>query len=275
MIYSDFHIHSEHSYDSELPLETICIEAERLGLCAYGITDHVNYNEEPYLSSIRGAASHYAEIRDRHPGLLLGVELTPIPRAEYEYLALHGDRDGYIAPTSYPLDMELAMTKEELISLGVRYAVCATHWRVDVGDRNEPANLDVLIKEWHRQQMYLACDERTTILGHPWYNGRGLWYEDFSAIPRSMHRELGAALLENGKYIECNTDVLLSCRASDRFHHQYAEFLREMFEMGVPVTYGSDSHNRYLDRREQATLYLHSAGFRDGDFSELSEDKLW
>lgn len=73
MIYSDFHIHSEHSYDSELPLETVCSEAERLGLRAYGVTDHVNYNEEIYLSSIRGAASHYAKIRDRYPGLILGV----------------------------------------------------------------------------------------------------------------------------------------------------------------------------------------------------------
>ena len=69
--------------------------------------------------------------------------------------------------------------------------------------------------------------------------------------------------------------MYISWRASDRFHHQYAEFLREMFEMGVPVTYGSDSHNRYLDRREQAISYLTSAGFRDGDFSELAEDKLW
>ena len=275
MIYSDWHIQSEHSYDSELAVDTVIAEAERIGLKRYGITDHANYNEEIYLKSVRDSAEHVNRLKGEHPGLVLGVELTPIPKPEYEYLRAHGNRDGYVAPTSRPLDIAVAMTKEELVALGVRYAVCATHWRVDTPDRNEPGDMDTLIRDWYRQQMWIACDERTTVLGHPWYHGRGLWYVDFSVIPRSMHRDIGAALIENGKYIECNPDVLCSWRAEEKFHRQYAEFLREMFEMGVPMTYGSDCHNKYLDKRERVSELLRSVGFCDGDFSEIAEEKLW
>lgn len=275
MIYSDWHIHSEHSYDSKLAVDTIISEATRLGLRRFGITDHVNYNEPTYLEAVRNCAAHVNELRRSHPEMILGVELTPIPKPEYEYLKKHGSRDGYIPPACYPLEIEVAMTKEELVSLGVRYAISATHWRVDVSDRGAPGDMDTIIKEWYRQQMWIATDERTTVLGHPWYHGRGLWYEDFSVIPHSMHRDIGAALLENGKYIECNSDVLCAHGASDRFHRQYAEFLREMFEMGVPVTYGSDCHNRYLDKRDMVGELLAYAGFVDGDISEISENKLW
>ena len=62
-------------------------------------------------------------------------------------------------------------------------------------------------------------------------------------------------------------------------HPLSAEFLRELFEMGIPVTYGSDSHGKptgeYRDRRAAAEAILCAAGFRDGDISELDESVLW
>lgn len=123
--------------------------------------------------------------------------------------------------------------------------------------------------------MWLACDERVTILGHPWFHGGGIWYEDFSLIPHSMNMDIAAALKENGKYVECNSHFFHSPRASEKFKHQYAEFLRELYEMGIPVTYGSDSHKEYEDRRPKTEAYLATAGFSDGDFACLSEDSLW
>ena len=51
--------------------------------------------------------------------------------------------------------------------------------------------------------------------------------------------------------------------------------LAELFEMGIPVTYGSDDHNGYLDVRGDVETYLASAGFVDGDITELSENSLW
>jgi histidinol phosphatase-like PHP family hydrolase len=206
------------------------------------------------------------------------VELTPIERPEFEYIAKNNAlREGYIPPVqSTPYEICLGMSKEELKSLGVRYAIGAAHWRVDSPNAKDlPADLAIELKEWHRQQMFLACDERVTILGHPWWNARKLWYEDFSVIPRSMHEELASALKENGKYVECNRHFFMPYVASEKLSRQYAEFLREMFEKGVPVTYGSDSHGNYCDEREFTEKYLRLAGFKEGDLSEIAEKDLW
>ena len=73
------------------------------------------------------------EFQKEHPNIFLGVELTPIEKPEYDYIQKHGTRDGYIPPvTDKPYEIELAMTKEQLIKMGVRYAVGGAHWRVDI-----------------------------------------------------------------------------------------------------------------------------------------------
>ena len=281
MIHSDWHIHSEHSYDAHLSLDTIATEAQKQGLRMVGITDHVNFNDEKFLSDLRNSVDGVKQAQKKYPFLVLGVELTPIEKSEFDYIAKTGTREGYVAPVqNAPFDIELAVSKEELMAMGVRYAIGASHWRVDLPNaRKLPVDRDACIREWYRQQMYLACDERVTILGHPWYHGRGVWYEDFSVIPHTMNMDIAAALKENGKYVECNSHFFCRDRGvmpSEKFKHQYAEFLRELFEMGIPVTYGSDEHDNYHDTlRPVVERYLFEAGFRDGDISELSEDILW
>ena len=160
------------------------------------------------------------------------------------------------------------------MALGIRYAVTGAHWSL-IGPDARGGEMQSAIESWHDQQMYLACDERTTILAHPWWNGKGLWYEDFSVIPRSMKLELAAALKENGKFVECNSHFYYSAKATEKFRHQYTEFLRELFEMGIPITYGSDAHKTYGDGRPKVESYLIPAGFQDGDFSDLSEKDFW
>lgn len=277
MIHSDWHIHSENSYDASNPLETIATNAKEQGLRLIGITDHANFNDEKFMGDLRSSAAAVKEAQKMYPYMILGVELTPIEKPEFDYIAKTGTRDGYIPPVqSEPYGIELAATKEELIKLGVRYAIGAAHWRVDIPHgKNYHDELDVCIKEWYRQQLWLANDDRVTILGHPWYMGKGLWYEDFSVIPRSMNMDIAAALKENGKYAECNSHFFHTDKATEKFRYQYAEFLRELFEMGIPVTYGSDSHHEYTDARTRVESYLSAAGFKDGDISELSEAVLW
>ena len=51
--------------------------------------------------------------------------------------------------------------------------------------------------------------------------------------------------------------------------------MRELFEMGIPVTYGSDSHSVYAPDVKEMEHYLLSAGFRDGDISTLQDCDLW
>ena len=277
IIHSDWHIHSECSYDSSLPLAEIEQKTKQFGFKKIGITDHANFNDEKFLGDLKRSVIKVKELQRTYPEAVLGVELTPIEKPEFDYIAKRGTREGYVAPIlSAPYEIELAQTKEELIAQGVRYAIGAAHWRVDVPNAKQlPTDLDACIKEWHRQQMWLACDERVTILGHPWYNGLSIWYDDFSVIPRSMNMELASVLKEKGKYVECNSQFFTSSKATEKFRRQYAEFIRELFENGIPVTYGSDSHNEYKNVHLEVEKYLIPVGFKDGDFSEVADEHLW
>lgn len=275
IIHSDWHIHSENSYDASNPITTIGDNANAQGLRRFGITDHANLNDDKFYKNICDSAKNVKELQTKYPNMILGVELTPIELPLYEYLRKHGSREGYTtAPGNDYRGYALAYTKDELMALGMRYAVAAAHWSL-IGPNAIDGDLEENIKSWHHQQMGLACDERTTILGHPWWNGKSLWYEDFSVIPHSMNLELGAALKENGKFVECNSFFFRSPKPTEKFRHQYAEFLRELFEMGIPITYGSDSHKEYGDLRPLVESYLAPVGFVDGDFSDLCEKDFW
>ena len=278
IIKSDWHLHSENSYDAMLSLDEISLKTKELGITRFGITDHANFNDKSFLGDLDNSAKSVKEFWEAHPEVVLGVELTPIAKPEFDYIAKTGTREGYVAPiTDKPFEIELAQTKKQLISRGVRYAIGAAHWRVDVPNGiAADGDMDTQIKEWYRQQMWLAQDERVTILGHPWYHGKGIWYQDFSVIPRSMNLDIAHALKENGKFVECNQGNIASPVASEKFKKQYAEFLRELFEMGIPVTFGSDSHNSYQTEGVlEANELLKWAGFAEGDISELKEENLW
>ena len=275
IIHSDWHIHSENSYDATNPITTIGDNINAQGLRCFGITDHANLNDFSFRKNIEDSAKNVKELQAKYPNMILGVELTPIEKPLYDYICKHGTREGYAPPNQDGyLGMAIAYTKEELMALGMRYAVAAAHWSL-VGPTARGGDLQVCMESWHAQQLTMACDERTTILGHPWWNGKGIWYEDFDIIPRSMNLELGAALKENGKYVECNSHFFHTPKTTEKFRNQYAEFLRELFEMGVPITYGSDAHKTYDDMRPLVESYLIPAGFADGDFSDLSEKDFW
>ena len=201
IIHSDWHIHSEYSYDATFPLEEIVSNAKSLGFKRIGITDHLNFNDEKFLYDLNSSVAGVKELQKNHPEVILGVELTPIEKPEFDYIE--------------------------------------------------------------------------KILGHPWYNGKGIWYDDFSVIHRSMNMEIASALIENKKYVECNEGVLCSPMASEKFRRQYAEFMRELFEMGISITYGSDSHIKYAADFMETEKLLAEAGFREGDFSEVKEEDLW
>ena len=174
-----------------------------------------------------------------------------------------------------PFDkLELGMSKEELIEYGVRYGVGGAHWAFGL-DNSLNTDKNAFSKEYLRQMLYLASDERVTILAHPWWNGPGVWFDDFSQIPRSMNMELAAALKENKKYVECNQFMLTTPKATEKFKKQYAEFIRELFEMGIPVTFGSDSHNTYAEHIDEADKLLAEVGFVEGEFSDLDEIDFW
>ena len=275
MYNSDWHIHSEASYDASLPLKELITSAKKIGLTQFGITDHANYNTLSFMENIRESKRLYE--MNRCEGLYLGVELTPIAKPLYDHCALYGTTVGYIPPNQdAPYDMELALSLDEMKELGIQYAVGAAHWVLNVSYEQ-----DKIIREWHRQQMYLACDPRVDILGHSWWfcaegvwcepDGRYLdkpWYSDFDIIPRSMHDELAAALKQNNVCIEANPTMVLGASYPESFYRKYYEYLRYLFEKGVRITFGSDEHGpQYTDLRRQVEKALGAAGFKAGDFS--------
>ena len=82
-----------------------------------------------------------------------------------------------------------------------------------------------------------------------------------------MHRELWAAILENGKAMEANLGFFYG-NHPEAFRRAYAEFLRGAFEAGVPITIGTDCHGpQYEDRNGLCREYLGAVGFRTEDFS--------
>ena len=276
MIHSDWHIHTTASHDSWLAMETVIASGRAQGLEYIGISDHIDTNEERFMNHMRLASRDYHRLRSGVPELILGAELEPYALSLHEHIARTGSRDGW-APdlTGKLLEPEMAVTKQQLMDLGFRYVIGAAHVPLDERDMSDCG----VIGEFHRMQMWLAQDERVTILGHPWNAGHAVWYDDFSIVPWSMHEELAAALKENGKYVECNVSFFRSAKTSERFRNRYAEMLRMFFEKGIPITYGSDCHGKpdglYPDRREDAVRYLSTVGFKDGDFSELAEKDLW
>ena len=58
IIHSDWHIHSEFSYDATSTLEAIALNAKEQGLSYIGITDHANFNDEKFLGDLRASAEN-------------------------------------------------------------------------------------------------------------------------------------------------------------------------------------------------------------------------
>ena len=264
---SDWHIHSVASYDAQLHTGKLVERAKELGLVAYGTTDHVNLPSWiHYLRASRELHKQFAR-----PEFHFGVELTTISGYLEAYDRLHGSAEGYAHPgTDGPDPIAFPLTREELEESGVEYVIGAGHWIL-----NAPRTQDGIVKEMHRQHLYCACSPLVDIVGHPYCfygtyeNRQGVQvpFDDFSIVPRSVHEELYAALLENGKRMEINLSFF-SDKRTEKWKHDYAEFARGAFERGIPVTIGSDCHGPdYPDQNERCRKYLGEVGFVTEDFS--------
>ena len=56
IIHSDWHIHSENSYDASNPITVIGDQANTQGLRCFGITDHANLNDDKFRKNIEDSA---------------------------------------------------------------------------------------------------------------------------------------------------------------------------------------------------------------------------
>ena len=74
MIRSDWHIHSEYSYDASTTLETIAQNAIAQDLLFVGITDHANFNDQKFMGDLYASAAAVREAQKKYPFMVLGVE---------------------------------------------------------------------------------------------------------------------------------------------------------------------------------------------------------
>lgn len=284
MIHSDWHTHTVASPDGALTVEAMCEAARAQGLRHIGMSDHYNYADDVYGETLRRSRALYEQYREKYPELRFGIELSPVPKPVTEALAagikLPKSRAGYIAPGTGPYEPSVAMTAQDVEKWGLDYVIIGVHWRCDAPDAAvAPESPEKWIAEWLRMMTWSAgklaeiAGDRLKILAHPWYSCiRSPWYQSpgennvgFSLIPYSAHEELAAALKQYGVAAECNADQVVHPILSERYRREYAEFLRFLYERGVKISYGTDEHSVYNDRREAVLQALAKVGFGEND----------
>lgn len=290
MLSSDWHMHTCHSCDcKDAPIPTTMgetvVEVRTCGIADSGVTDHVH---TPYnLPDLEASRRAFVALPP-DPHLHFGVEVSCVSAWELSEIAsgkheapIYGVRQG--GPAGGPLAIGLA--DEDRVRLGVEYVIGGTHWPLYV-----PLERDAIIRDYHRQNLFLACHPHVTIVAHPWWwmghwqENDGMfrsdpWFDDFGKIPRSMHEEFAAAAREHETVVEINLSALLLNRQyPERFRRSYCDYLAQLKDAGVALSLGSDHHAQYNPYEESVT--------RNGDapFTEaiamlqavgIHDDDLW
>ena len=281
---SDWHIHSQNSCDSAcMTISDLVRNAREKGIRDFGLTDHVHtpYNlpdiarsREEFLSTDPSSRFHF------------GVEVSCVSQWELDEIR----NGGYDNPV-YGLRsggrpgcaLAIGISEEDVAEYQIEYVVGGTHWPMYVEIERE-----TVIRDYHRQNMFLATHPLVDIVAHPWWwmkywadsNGDFTaepWFDDFRAIPTSMHDEFAAAAIEHNTAVEINiAAMLLNPHYPQRFISQYLEYLVELQSRGVSLSIGSDCHTAHYDIDfEKAGRMLESAGIVDAFWSlEPRTDKL-
>jgi len=273
-ITSDWHIHSANSCDeAALSVWDLLREAPAKGIRDLGLTDHIH---TPF--NLPDLANSRAEFdREGASGRFhFGVEVSCVSQWEIEQIArgavanpVYGIRTG--GPAGCQLAIGLA--EADLERFDVEFVVGGTHWPMYV-----PMQRETIIRDYHRQNMFLANHSLVDIVAHPWWwHGHWQddsghfsdepWFDDFGCIPQSMHVEFAAAAIQNRKRVEINLGaMLLNPAYPQRFKQQYLEYLGGLNSSGVSLCIGSDCHDVHYDVDfESAATMLDSVGIAEKD----------
>jgi histidinol phosphatase-like PHP family hydrolase len=282
MITSNWHQHTHHSvecHDNGRSVDAAIEQSVRLGFLDFGITDHIH---TPVNRPDVVGCSEEFWICPRASSAHLGVEVSVVSRWELDRIAAGAERPPYGIRQGGPAGGELAIAldPEDVRALRIEYVVGGTHWPMYV-----PTEREAVIRDYHRQNLFLASHPLVTIVAHPWWwmgawKGRdGLyggppWFDDFGAIPASMHDEFAAALVANGKIVEVNAKACLeNPEYPERFKRRYAELVAFWKERGAALSFGTDHHD-FDGENDPAMLEsverrLAAVGVTDRDFWRL------
>ena len=276
-VHMDWHVHSRHSPcgKPEATLARILKEARAAGITSLGVTDHLDgWLSEP---RIRAARAEYDALPDKE-GLLFGVEVSCLRRydaKEAERLGAAASIWGYQKGGRADDDLTVYMPEPLIADVQPAHVIGGAH-----SPLGAPLEREAVIRQYHRQNVFLACHPAVDVVAHPWWwqgaweDADGMysslpWFDDFSAVPRSMHDELAAAATEHGTAIEINAGAIFVNPAyTDRFKQQYLEYLAYLKDAGVTFSVASDSHHPGYDPRLGRIE-------RELDALGLTEDQLW
>lgn len=252
-------------------------QAAALGITDFGVTDHVHtpYNL-PDIAASRAAYLATAPSAHFHFGVEVSCvsqwELDEVATGRYEQ-PTYGLRQG--GPAGGPL--AIGLTEEDIDTYGIEYVVGGTHWPMYV-----PFEREAIIRDYHRQNMFLATHPLVTIVAHPWwwmghwqsddgtYTGAP-WFDSFHAIPAAMHDEFASAVLAHGKVVEINIDAMLDApQYPAHFVAEYLDYLAAQHARRVPLSLGSDTHTpHYAPNTARVAGLLATVGITDEDLWRL------
>ncbi len=233
MYFTDYHLHTENSEDSQAPMLQMAAAAKSVGMSEICFTDHIDldrydtgeYNPE-YFAGFPGILSDYASVKDSVPGIRvkLGLELGE---------GCHHPEEAKKVYNTPGLDFVIG-------------SVHALRGRTDfcLIDYVSEAQCRELNREYLGEYLELARLGAFDVLGHIGYTSRYMAKAGFktSILPFGGElEELFRTVIESGKGIEVNTAGLRS--AVNEFA-PVPEVLRIYRRMGGEIiTAGSDAHN--------------------------------
>lgn len=276
---SDWHIHTRNSCDeASLVISILISSASAQGIEDYGITDHLH---TPYNLPDLVASREEFLANDPSPRFHFGVEVSCVSEWELAEIAtgsyenpVYGLRKG--GPPGGPL--AIGISAEDIDRLSIEYVVGGVHWPMYIAMER-----DAVIRDYHRQKMFLATHPLVDIIAHPWWwmghwqdaDGRyrgDPWLDDFGKIPQSMHDEFAAAIREHDKVVEINIEaILLNKSYPESFVPQYLEYLAGLKDRDVKFCIGSDCHSaEYVMGFEKTAQMLESLNIKDEGLWRLS-----
>ncbi len=246
-------------------------DANGKGIRDFGLTDHLH---TPYnLSDIARSRREFLSVGPS-PRFHFGIEVSCVSLWEIDEIACgrHDNPTYGVRSGGRPgCELAIGVTAEDLRNYQVEYVVGGTHWPMYV-----PLERQAVIRDYHRQNMFLATHPLVDIVAHPWWwmghwqDSKGNypsepWFDDFGVIPRSMHNEFAAAAAEAGTKVEINIMAnLLNPHYPEGFVRKYLEYLADLQAQGVCLSIGSDCHSaRYDVDFEGAGEMLEHAGIAD------------
>jgi len=273
-ITSDWHIHSRNSCDeASMEVSLLIKMADDKGIIDYGLTDHIH---TPYnLPDLVSSRKEFIE-SNPSPSFHFGVEVSCVSKWEIDEVAIgkykspvYGLRSGGVSGCQ----LAIGLDKSDIDDYQIEYVVGGTHWPMYI-----PIERELVINDYHRQNMFLISHPLVDIVAHPWWwhaywqDSDGSyrtdpWFDDFGKIPKSIHDEFASSAIQHDKVIEINISaILLNPQYPQRFKKQYMEYIAESKLRGVKLCIGSDCHSPTYDiDLETASLMLDDIGIAEQD----------